>query len=271
MTSASAARRVAPEPARVPSGPGRADGGSADAAQQPAEPWPPGVSRAPVMSIGELLALLKAEFPAVTISKVRFLEDQGLVTPQRTPSGYRRFSQADVERLRFALTAQRDSFMPLRVIRERLADLDAGRDPGVVPAARVVAAEGHRVAEQRPGRLRPADLADVTGASLEEIATLTSAGLITQDAGGRYDAGAVRIVTVAAALTEHGIDARHLRSLRTAADRQVDLVAQITAPVRAHTSRTGRERARSMAQELSALCGELHTALVRAGVERLDG
>jgi DNA-binding transcriptional MerR regulator len=222
------------------------------------------------MSIGAVLGLLKSEFPAVTISKVRFLEDQGLVTPQRAPSGYRRFSQADVERLRFALAAQRDSFMPLRVIRERLAELDAGNGESLAPVARVVATDGEAHAAHLPARLRAGELADVTGASLEEIATLTAAGLIAQDAGGRYDASAVPIVSVAGALNQHGIDARHLRSLRSAADRQVDLVAQITAPVRANTSSAHRERARAMAQEISVLCGELHTALVRAGVERLN-
>lgn len=222
------------------------------------------------MSIGEVLGILKGEFPTVSVSKVRFLEEQGLVTPQRTPSGYRRFSYADVERLRFALAAQRDNFMPLRVIRERLAELDAGAEPGSIPGARIVVAEGQRVGAHLPARLRPAELAEVTGASLEEISTLTLAGLITQDAGGRYDASAVQIVSVASALSLHGIDARHLRTLRTAADRQVDLVAQLTAPVRANSSGAARERAQAMAQEISGLCGDLHTALVRAGVERLN-
>lgn len=265
MSAAAHARRT-DQAARLSEGAPRRDG--ADGPQR--EPWPQGVSRAPTMSIGEVLAVLKAEFPAVTISKVRFLEDQGLVTPQRTPSGYRRFSQADVERLRFALAAQRDNFMPLRVIRERLAELDSGAERGVIPAARVVAQGGERVGQALPARLRSTELADVTGASLDEIATLTSAGVITADAGGRYEASAVQIVMVAGALTQHGIDARHLRSLRTAADRQVDLVAQLTAPARAQHSGASRERARAMAQEISGLCGELHTALVRAGVERLD-
>lgn len=232
------------------------------------EAWPPGVSRVPSMSIGAVLGLLKQEFPAVSISKVRFLEDQGLVCPQRTPSGYRRFSQADVERLRFALAAQRDSFMPLRVIKDRLDELDAGiaQSP---PAARVVAEDGESVAARTPARLRTSELAELTGTSTEVVAALTAAGLIAQDAGGRYEAGAVRIVGLASALGEHGIDPRHLRTLRSAADRQVDLVAQVTAPVRAHGSPGARERARSMAQEVSQLCGELHTALVDAGVERL--
>lgn len=222
------------------------------------------------MNIGTVLGILKQEFPAVTVSKVRFLEDQGLVAPQRTPSGYRRFSQADVERLRFALAAQRDSFMPLRIIRERLAELDAGVGEALAPPARVVTADGDAVSTRLPARLRSSELADVTGVSLEEIATLTGAGLITQDAGGRYDASAVQIVTVAGALYQHGIDARHLRSLRSAAERQVDLVAQVTAPARAHGSGGNREQARAMAQEIGVLCGELHTALIRAGVERLN-
>lgn len=224
------------------------------------------------MSIGAVLDVLKGEFPAVSVSKVRFLEEQGLVSPQRAPSGYRRFSQADVERLRFALAAQRDSFMPLRVIRERLDDLDARTRSGSLtapPTARVVAADGEAVSRRIPARLRAGELADVTGSSLEDVAALTSAGLIAPDGGGRYEASAVQIVTVAAALSQHGIDARHLRSLRTAADRQVDLVAQVTAPARASTSGASRERARTMAQEVNTLCSELHTALVRSGVERL--
>ena len=216
-----------------------------------------------------MLGILKRDFPAVTISKVRFLEDQGLVTPQRTPSGYRRFSHADVERLRFALAAQRDSFMPLKVIRERLADLDAGRGQGATPVARVVVAGGEPVRAQLPARLRVGELADVTGASLEELADLTAAGLIVQDAGGRYGSSAVRVVALAQALGQHGIDSRHLRTLRSAADRQVDLVAQVTAPARAHASSASRERARATAQEVSGLCGDLHDALVRAGLDRL--
>lgn len=243
------------------------DAPAEDRAAAPA--WPPGVSRVPTMNIGAVLGLLKNEFPAVTVSKVRFLEEQGLVAPQRTPSGYRRFSQADVERLRFALAAQRDSFMPLRVIRERLAELDAGTRVGA-PTARVVTNDGEPVGQRLPARLRPSELAEVTGVSLEEVAALRTAGLIAPDAGGRYEASAVRIVTLAATLGEHGIDARHLRTLRTAADRQVDLVAQVTAPVRANGSSAARERARALAQEVSTLCGDLHTALVEAGVERLS-
>ncbi len=218
----------------------------------------------------DVLGVLKQEFPAVTVSKVRFLEDQGLVSPQRTPSGYRRFSQADVERLRFALAAQRDSFMPLRIIRERLAELDAGVGESVTPAARVVPADDAVAPGRLPARLRTAELAEVTGADPQEIATLTGAGLISQDAGGRYDASAVPVVRVASALHRHGIDARHLRSIGSAADRQVDLVAQLTAPLRAQAASAHREHARAMAHEISVLLGDLHTALVRAGVEQLN-
>lgn len=258
MTSAPTARGAA-APRREPETASAAAG---------AQSWPPGVSRVPSMSIGAVLGILKQEFPAVSVSKVRFLEDQGLVTPERAPSGYRRFSQADVERLRFALAAQRDSFMPLRVIKNRLDELDAGTRTSA-PAARVVVADGEAVGSRTPARLRAAELADVTGASLDEVAQLTAAGLIAQDAGGRYESSAVRIVALARSLGEHGIDARHLRALRSAADRQVDLVAQVTAPARASSTRGARERARATAQEVSQLCGELHTALVTAGVERL--
>src|SRR5690625_7158360 len=106
------------------------------------------------MSIGTVLSLLQPEFPAVRISKLRFLEEQGLVSPRRSGSGYRMYSQADVERLRFALTAQRDSFLPLRVIRDQLEDLDAGRPVAGAPGPRVVARHGARVRPRPSGRGR---------------------------------------------------------------------------------------------------------------------
>ncbi|HHW82394.1 MAG TPA: MerR family transcriptional regulator, partial [Actinomycetales bacterium] len=117
------------------------------------------------MTIGSVLSILKAEFPAVTVSKLRFLEDQGLVTPSRTGSGYRKYSQADVERLRYTLTQQRDHFLPLRVIRENLEDLDAGRTVEVSRPARMVAIDGNLVAPARGARVTARELAELTGAS----------------------------------------------------------------------------------------------------------
>jgi DNA-binding transcriptional MerR regulator len=246
-----------------------------DAAPE-AEPerWPFGVSRTPVMSIGSALGLLQQEFPAVSISKVRFLEDQGIVTPHRTAAGYRTYSQADIERLRFALAAQRDSYLPWARIRDRLDELDAGTAGIPAPGARVVTEDGELTAAVARNRLTPEQLAESTGVDTARVAELDGAGLVSTDAGGKYPASATEIVRVAQQLAAHGVEVRHLRSMRTAAERQVDLVQQIVAPVRVHRSRPGaagsRAAAQALAAELADAFDRMHAALVRAGIDRLS-
>ncbi|WP_324653958.1 MerR family transcriptional regulator [Georgenia sp. H159] len=221
------------------------------------------------MSIGAVLSILQPEFPAVRISKLRFLEEQGLVTPRRSGSGYRMYSQADVERLRFALTAQRDSFLPLRVIRDQLEDLDAGRPVATAPGTRVVARDGELVRPRPSARVRAEEIADLTGVSLAEIEEIAGAGLIAADARGRYPGRSVDIVQHAAALARQGISPRHLRTVRSAAERQVDTIEQVVAPERAQRSGAGRERAAARAQELGELYGRLHAELLRAAIDEL--
>ncbi|UFU04509.1 MerR family transcriptional regulator [Ruania suaedae] len=248
---------------------------SAAREQADAPAWPFGVSRTPTMNISGALSVLKREFPAISVSKVRFLEDQGLVCPHRTPSGYRRYSLADVERLRFALAAQRDSFLPWKVIRERLAELDAGGADPPAPGARVISEDGEILADPSPpGRLTADQVARAAGCDPERVASLTSTGLLVADAAGKFPARSVEIVRFADELAAHGIDDRHLRALRSAADRQLDLVEQIVAPVR--SQRTGpsasgsRAKAHAMATELTATMTSLHTALLGAGVDRME-
>lgn len=237
------------------------------------ERWPHGVSRTPTMSIGSALSLLQQEFPAVSISKVRFLEDQGIVSPHRTPSGYRTYSQADIERLRFALAAQRDSYLPWAKIRERLDELDAEGSGVAAPGARVVTEDGELTSAVSRSRMTAEQLAEAAGASRDLVEELTEAGLLTTDAGHKYPAGAVEIVRAALELAAHGVHTRHLRAMRAAADRQIDLVEAIVAPVRSHRSGPGsagsRAKAHTLASEVSESFGRLHTALLRAGVERL--
>lgn len=231
----------------------------------PTEPWPRGVSHKPTMNIGAVLDLLKREFPAVTHSKIRFLEEQGLVLPERTPAGYRVFSEADVERLRFALAAQRDSFLPLRVIRERLAAMDAGLDDETGPAP--------TADNLVPARIGLAELADLAGVSEAEILEIQGTGVIAPDGAGKYPGTALPLVQLALDLGRSGVDLRHLRMMRSAADRQVDVVAQLTAPLRgrqnAPQDARAREVARQTANDLSGMLSRLHAALVATGVERL--
>ncbi|WP_230976583.1 MULTISPECIES: MerR family transcriptional regulator [Georgenia] len=255
--SATARRATGPEPAEQ------------NRPEEAPSTWPPGASTEPTMSIGAVLAVLQPEFPAVRISKLRFLEEQGLVSPRRSGSGYRMYSQADVERLRYALTAQRDSFLPLRVIRDQLEDLDAGRPVADAPGTRVVTRDGELVRPRPSARVRPEEIADLTGVSLAEIEEIAAAGLIVADPRGRFPGRAVDVVQHAATLARQGISPRHLRTVRTAAERHADTIEQVVAPVRAQRSGAGRERAAARALELAEVYGRLHADLLRAAVDDL--
>ena len=220
------------------------------------------------MRISDVLAALQIEFPAVTTSKLRFLEEQGLVTPVRTPAGYRQYSPADVERLRYVLRCQRDRYLPLKVIGERLAALDAGEEAEPAPRARLATSDG--VPANGAPRWTTEVLAQEAGVSVELVADLVAAGVLRSNARGSFDLYARDVVRAAARLAEHGLDARHLRTFRTAADRQLDLVEQVVAPVRGQRSSSTRARAGTLAAELGELCSQLHTALVRASLADLD-
>ncbi len=229
--------------------------------------WPHGVSREPSMRISDVLATLQPEFPTLTPSKLRFLEEQELVEPQRSQGGYRQYSPADVERVRYILGQQRDHYLPLRVIGDQLAELDRGdRAEPVVP---------HLATSQGTTRPRSADrhsvesLAQAAGVETGFVETLVDAGVLSPSASGHLDSWALDVVVAASALAEHGVQARHLRAFRAAADRQVDVVDQIVAPLRGQRAGAAHVRAGTVAAEVGELCGRLHTALVRAGTARL--
>src|SRR6266536_4451399 len=213
------------------------------------------------LSIGAVLGRLRGDFPDVTISKIRFLEAEGLVTPARTPSGYRQFSAADVERLRFVLAAQRDRYLPLKVIREQLAAADEAARPRVL---RAVPADGLPTAEdfveQPVRRMTREELLETAGVDEGVLAELEDYGLIRPGAAGLYDSVSAQIAATAKALATYGIEARHLRGFRAAADREVGLVEQIVAPMR----KDGQ--ADETVRELAALSVGLHTLLVKAGL-----
>lgn len=261
---------MSPAPARraTPTAPAprAAAAPSADVAP-PVDPWPHGVSREPTMRISDVLADLGQEFPAVTPSKLRFLEEQGLVEPRRTAGGYRQYSPADVERLRYVLRQQRDRYLPLRVIGEQLAAMDAGQaEEPLTP--RLAASAGERT-PAAPAGWSPEELAADVGVEPALVAELVAAGVLRPGAAGRLDPWAREVVVVAASLAEHGLEPRHLRAFRAAADRQVSVVDQIVAPLRGQRAVAAQAQAASLAAEVGELCGRLHTALVRAGVADL--
>ncbi|MCG5433187.1 MerR family transcriptional regulator [Mycobacterium sp. MYCO198283] len=226
----------------------------------------PDSSALPGMSIGAVLDLLRPDFPDVTISKIRFLEAEGLVTPQRSPSGYRRFTAADCARLRYILTAQRDHYLPLKVIKAQLDAQPDGELPAAAfPAPRLAVAgqDGPATAAPAQVRLSREDVLARSGVGEELLTALVKAGVITTGPGGFFDEHAVVVAQCAAALGDHGVEPRHLRAFRSAADRQSDLIAQIVGPVE---KAGAHDRAAELAREIAALAITLHTALVKSAV-----
>jgi DNA-binding transcriptional MerR regulator len=226
---------------------------------------PAAAREAALMSIGEVLAHLRTEFPDTTISKLRFLEAEGLVDPQRTASGYRKYSWNDVARLRFVLTAQRDQYLPLRVIREQLDHLDTAPVTSVRPSL-VAVGDGDKAADPADTRIPREDVIERTGVSAELLDELEQIGLITAKPPGWYDGDAVIIVEAVVGLGRHGLEVRHLRAFRAAADREVGLFTQLLAPLVRQSDPAARARANETARELQALSQKLHAALVRAGL-----
>jgi DNA-binding transcriptional MerR regulator len=221
------------------------------------------------LSIGAVLGRLREEFPDVTISKIRFLESEGLVTPARTASGYRQFTVADVERLRFVLAAQRDRYLPLKVIKEQLDAADGAADrPRVlraVPAAAGLPAP-EDFDEQPVRRMTREELLDSAGIDASVLAELEEFGLVRPGEAGLYDTGSAQIAATAQALAAFGVEPRHLRGFRAAADREVGLVEQIVSPMRRDDDRAGQT-----IRELAALSVGLHTLLVKAGLRGIAG
>ena len=229
-----------------------------------------------VMSIGDVLAHLRGEFPDVTISKLRFLEAEGLVDPARTAAGYRKYTRDDVARLRYVLAAQREQYLPLRVIRDHLAAMDRGESlPEIARAALAVVAEPLADCAPRTGpdtnRWDRAALLRQTGLADDALTALEDAGLITARSPGWYDSDAVVVAEVAVAFAEYGLGARHLRAYRAAADREVGMVAAIIAPMAKSTTPASRARAAEAVRELSGLSQRLHAALVRVGLRETLG
>ncbi|MFV2020816.1 MerR family transcriptional regulator [Micromonospora sp. LOL_023] len=233
------------------------------------------------MSIGEVLAQLRPDFPDTTISKLRFLEAEGLVEPERTPSGYRKYSREDVDRLRFVLTAQRDQYLPLRVIREQLARRDAEAAAGAgwprpalvavgpsgeVPGRSTVSDQPDQPDHAQQVRLSRSDLLAGSGLESSTLAEVERLGLVVAVAPGWYDSDALVIAAAVAGLLDHGLEVRHLRAVRAAADRDVGLFAQLVAPLVRQRDPAARARAAETARELIGLSQRLHAALVRTGL-----
>jgi DNA-binding transcriptional MerR regulator len=185
-----------------------------------------------------VLAQLRAEFPDISVSKIRFLETEGLIQPARSPSGYRKFGPADMDRLRYILTAQRDRYLPLRVIKDQL-DAD----------------------QARSGPLARSELLDAAGIDERSLAELEEFGLVLRS-GRQYPPEAVEAVRAIMALGRYGVQARHLRVLRASADRETALIEQVVAPILRQRSPGARDRAATSARDIASLVLTVHAALI---------
>jgi DNA-binding transcriptional MerR regulator len=229
-------------------------------------------------SIGQALADLTAEFPDEDIkeSKLRFLESEGLVEPERTPSGYRKYSVEDMERLRYIIRAQREQYLPLKVIKEHLDAIDRGLEPpsptGGPTVPPVALGEGASVADLLRGergdvRVSRKELIKTAAITEEFLDQLEYYGLVRTRTGTKhYDSDALQIAKVAGELAAFGIEPRHLRAFKTAADREVGLVEQVVQPIRRSREDGAEGRAAEAVDEIAGLSLRLHATLVRAGL-----
>jgi len=247
-------------------------------------------------TIGEVLNQLRDEFDDITISKIRFLESEGLISPDRTESGYRKFTRADIDRLRYVLRAQRDRYLPLKVIREELDRLDAGLsvqppaqgrllEDEVAPFAPVApsaagaatstpvtepaAADGaslpsHPVAGHE--QLDTDQLAAAAGIEVAEVAALVEHGLLGQPP---YDTEAVTIAALSGKLLGGGLEARHLRMYRQFVERELSLAEQLVAPLLRQRNPDSRAVAGDQADLLASAGAALHRALLVQRLRRL--
>ena len=235
------------------------------------------------LSIGEVLEQLRDDFPGLNISKIRFLEAEGLIEPERTPSGYRKFSHQDVDRLRYVLTCQREHYLPLKVIREHLDAIDRGLEPPALngtstPQVPRVVLDGDGyptqesfaadVSELRLSRNELLTSAQIEDSLLEQLETY---GLVTPRQGSArrsapYDGDALVIAKTAGELAAFGLEPRHLRAFKTSADREVGLVEQVVAPHKRGRDTAAQARAEETVNEIAALSVRLHATLVKAGL-----
>lgn len=219
---------------------------------------------APVLlSIGQVLAKLSPEFPDLTPSKLRFLEERKLVAPARTASGYRKFSPSDMERLRFVLSMQRDHYLPLKVIRGYLEEMDAGRTPelpgGAIAAASMLSAER---------KLTRDDLIREAGASPMLLGDAISSSLIV--ASDVFGEDSLAVLKSLVELQRSGIEPRHLRGFRAAAERELGLIESALMPVARRKDASSRARAAEMAREIAGQLEIVRSSIIRSALSRLD-
>lgn len=226
------------------------------------------MSEEDALSIGEVINLLRDDFPDVSISKVRFLESQGLLAPGRSEGGYRQFDSHDLARLQFILRQQRDHFLPLKVIKSKLTLWERGEEPD--ESSKSPTKARNLVSKPRPPISR-ADLLRRGNADESLLNELIEHGLLAKiDADeDLYDPGAVGLITEAKRLLELGLEVRHLRTVKHAAERESDVLAQLTGAMLRSRSEESQEQARQLLEDAGEAVIALHKLLLAAEIRKL--
>ncbi len=186
------------------------------------------------MTIGEVIKALSSEFPSLSISKVRYLEEEGLLKPKRTPGGYRKFSQDDLTRLRIILKLQKEEYLPLDVIKERLAKMDRGEETVIEPKIKPLSVEDIFVSQTEATYFSIEDTAKKTGITVEELKNLESFGLLEPketEEGRVFDTTDIELINIVRQMSKFGIEPRHLRIYQHFADREASFFEQILMPI----------------------------------------
>ena len=217
-----------------------------------------------LLTIGQVLSALKVDFGDLTPSKLRFLEEQELVCPQRTASGYRKYTDLDVDRIRIILELQRDKYLPLKVIRQYLEDLSAGKNPSL-PGSSSPVAEHLRISNKV--KFTELDLISATGITPALIAEARSAQLLLQEP---FEAADIEIARSIMHLQRFGLQPRHLRGLKASADREIGIIEGVIAPVLAKSDVSSRSRAVHYGLEIANQFASIHAELVRSALSKLD-
>jgi DNA-binding transcriptional MerR regulator len=222
------------------------------------------------MSIGEVLVTVKTEFPDVTISKIRFLEGEGLINPERTPSGYRKFREEDVDRLRMILKMQRDEYLPLKVIKDRLEHVDEA--PEAAPAVRAPEGQSDEVALPPTGlHMSMDELSAATGVDRERIRELEGFGIICShglNGDSYYDGEDFVVLTIVRDLFKYGIEPRHLSMYRHFAEREASFFEQIVQPMLRQRNPDARRAATESLTQMANLSRKLKQALLRVNLRQ---
>ncbi|HEV2754903.1 MAG TPA: MerR family transcriptional regulator [Actinomycetota bacterium] len=227
------------------------------------------------LSIGEVLDSVRTDFPDVSISKIRFLEAEGLITPERTPAGYRKFFEPDVARLRYILSLQRDHFLPLKVIKERLAQADAaGSYPEAeppaasspVPNGRAAAPEPEPVSLDSSVQLTRAELCEAAGLTEEQLRGLEDFGVVAKRDSDVYDENDLVVAKASGRFFAFGVEPRHLRMYRQFADREAAFFEQIVSPALKRRDPDASEGAHQSVRELLTLSRQMREAALRSSL-----